>query len=69
MAALPAATPQVARAVTSAGWMRREERKRERVELDAGRAIAAADSRLAAFSFRRQVRKLGERKGKTFFSF
>ena len=65
MAALPAKMPQVARAVTSVGWMRREERKRERVEPDAGRAIAAADSRLAAFlslSSRGQVRRLGERK-------
>jgi hypothetical protein len=36
--------------------MRREERKRERVVLDAGRAIAAANSDLVAFAFRRQVR-------------
>lgn len=46
MAALPAATPQVAAAEMSAGWMRRDARSRERPE--AGRAIAAAaDSRLS----------------------
>lgn len=44
MAALPAATPQVAAAAMSVGWgRRRRERERKRPELDAGRAIAAAN--------------------------
>jgi hypothetical protein len=44
MAAEPAKTPQVAAAMMSVDWGRlRGERKRKRPELDAGRAIAAAN--------------------------
>jgi hypothetical protein len=45
--------------------MRREERKREKAVVDTGRAIAAANSRLVAFAFRRQVRKQRDGKEKT----
>jgi hypothetical protein len=44
MAAVPAKTPQVAAAAMSVDWGRRRgEMKRKRPELDAGRAIAAAN--------------------------
>jgi hypothetical protein len=65
---VPAKTPHEAAATTSVDWGRlRGERKRRRPELDAGRAIAAANLASPLACRRRQVR--GEGRGREEFSF